>query len=44
VAVIGHPEKVLFPRDGITKTDLAACYRAIAPVMLPHIRQRPVSG
>jgi bifunctional non-homologous end joining protein LigD len=41
--VITHPEKVLFPDDGITKGELASYYEAIAPVMLPHIRQRPVT-
>jgi bifunctional non-homologous end joining protein LigD len=41
--VITHPDKVLFPDDGITKRDLAAYYEAIAPVMLPHVRNRPVS-
>ena len=35
--VITHPEKVLFPDEGITKGELAAYYEAIAPVMLPHI-------
>jgi bifunctional non-homologous end joining protein LigD len=41
--VISHPEKVLFPDDGITKGELASYYEAIAPVMLPHIRRRPVT-
>ena len=41
--MITHPEKVLFPDDGITKGDLAAYYESIAPVMLPHIRGRPVT-
>jgi len=41
--VITHPEKVLFPDDGITKGDLAAYYEMIAPVMLPHIVRRPVT-
>jgi bifunctional non-homologous end joining protein LigD len=41
--VITHPEKVLFPEDGITKGDLAAYYEAVAPVMLPHIASRPVT-
>ena len=40
---ISHPEKVLFPEDGITKADLAAYYEAIAPAMLPHIAGRPVT-
>ena len=41
--MITHPEKVLFPGDGITKGDLAAYYESIAPVMLPHLRGRPVT-
>jgi bifunctional non-homologous end joining protein LigD len=41
--VITHPEKVLFPDDGITKGELAAYYEAIAPVMLPHLRGRPLT-
>ena len=40
---ITHPEKVLFPDDGITKGELAAYYEAIAPVMVPHMRARPVT-
>jgi bifunctional non-homologous end joining protein LigD len=43
VVTISHPEKVLFPEDGITKGDLAAYYEAVAAVMLPHIRARPVT-
>jgi bifunctional non-homologous end joining protein LigD len=41
--VISHPEKILFPEDGITKGELAAYYEAVAPVMLSHIRGRPVT-
>jgi bifunctional non-homologous end joining protein LigD len=41
--VITHPEKVLFPDDGITKGDLAAYYEMVAPVMVPHIRGRPIT-
>jgi bifunctional non-homologous end joining protein LigD len=41
--VITHPEKVLFPQNGITKGELAAYYEAIAPIMLPHLRGRPVT-
>jgi bifunctional non-homologous end joining protein LigD len=40
---ITHPGKVLFPDDGITKGELAAYYEAVAGVMVPHIRARPVS-
>jgi bifunctional non-homologous end joining protein LigD len=41
--VITHPDKVLFPDDGITKRELAGYYEAVAPAMLPHIRARPVT-
>jgi bifunctional non-homologous end joining protein LigD len=41
--VITHPDKVLFPEDGITKGELAAYYEAAAPVILPHLRGRPVT-
>ncbi len=41
--MITHPEKLLFPEDGITKGEVAAYYEAIAPVMLPHLRGRPVT-
>lgn len=41
--MITHPEKVLFPEDGITKGDLAEYYEAVAPVMLPHLRGRPIT-
>jgi bifunctional non-homologous end joining protein LigD len=41
--VITHPEKILFPDDGITKGELAAYYEQIAPFMLPHLCGRPVT-
>jgi bifunctional non-homologous end joining protein LigD len=41
--VITHPDKVLFPDEGITKRELAAYYEMIGPVMLPHLVQRPVT-
>jgi bifunctional non-homologous end joining protein LigD len=40
---ISHPDKILFPDDGITKGELAAYYEMIAPAMLPHIRGRPIT-
>ena len=40
---ISHPEKVMFPDDGITKGELAAYYELVAPIMLPHIEGRPVT-
>ena len=41
--MITHPEKILFPAEGITKGEVASYYEAIAPVMLPHIRRRPIT-
>ena len=40
---ITHPDKVLFPDDGITKGDLAKYYETVAPVMLPHLGGRPIT-
>jgi len=41
--MITHPEKVLFPEDGITKGELAGYYEWIAPLMIAHIRARPLT-
>ncbi len=38
-----HPDKVLFPGDGITKADLAHHYATVAKGMLAQVRDRPVS-
>ena len=40
---ITHPEKILFPDDGITKGELASYYEMVAPIMVPHVRARPVT-
>ena len=40
---ITHADRVIFARPRITKGDLAAYYRAIAPLMLPHLAGRPLS-
>jgi bifunctional non-homologous end joining protein LigD len=36
-----HPERVLFPEDGVTKGDLAEYYAAIGDAIVPHLRDRP---
>lgn len=40
---ISSADKLLFPADGITKAELAAYYAQIAPVMAPHVRDRPLN-
>ncbi len=39
---VTNPDKVFFPQDGLTKGDLVAYYRAIAPRMLPFLKDRPL--
>jgi bifunctional non-homologous end joining protein LigD len=36
-------DKVLFPATGFTKGDLIAYYARIAPAVLPHLRDRPLT-
>jgi bifunctional non-homologous end joining protein LigD len=39
---VSNPDKVFFPDEGITKGDLVAYYRSIAPWLLPYLRDRPL--
>jgi bifunctional non-homologous end joining protein LigD len=34
-------DKVFFPAEGITKGDLIEYYRAVAPILAPHLKDRP---
>jgi bifunctional non-homologous end joining protein LigD len=36
-------DKVLFPKTGFTKGQLVAYYARIAPALLPHLRDRPLT-
>ena len=36
-----HPDRVLFPKDAVTKRDLAEYYVAIGDAIVPHLRDRP---
>jgi bifunctional non-homologous end joining protein LigD len=36
-------DKVLFPRTGFTKGDLIAYYARVAPAVLPHLHDRPLT-
>ncbi len=38
-----HPERVLFPHDGITKLELAQYFAAVGEVAMPHYHERPLS-
>lgn len=41
--VITHPDRVIDRSSGLTKCDLARYYERVAPQLLPHLRDRPVS-
>jgi bifunctional non-homologous end joining protein LigD len=40
---LSHPDKVLYPDDGVTKLNLAHYYEKVAEWMLPHIKNRLMS-
>jgi bifunctional non-homologous end joining protein LigD len=40
---LSSPDKVLWAEQGITKSELADYYVAVADVMLPHVARRPVT-
>jgi bifunctional non-homologous end joining protein LigD len=40
---ISNWDKVLYPETGFTKGDLVAYYSRIAPIVLPHLHDRPLT-
>ena len=38
-----HPDRVLFPHDGVTKLELAEYFAAIGEHAMPHYKDRPLS-
>jgi bifunctional non-homologous end joining protein LigD len=40
---VSNPAKVLFPDPGITKGEIAEYYEKVAPWMLPHVANRPLT-
>src|SRR5579883_1037788 len=38
-----HLDKVFFPERGYTKADVIEYYRKIAPYILPHLKDRPLT-
>ena len=43
VVDITNPDKVLYPQAGFRKADVIDYHIRVAPVLLPHMRDRPVS-
>ena len=41
VLKLSNLDKVFFPESGLTKGDLLAYYRDVAPVLVPHLKNRP---
>jgi bifunctional non-homologous end joining protein LigD len=40
---VSNPDRVIDPTTGLTKLDLVRFYESIAPWLLPHLKNRPVS-
>jgi bifunctional non-homologous end joining protein LigD len=39
---LSHPDKVLYPEQGITKSQLVGYFAVVAERMLPHVAERPL--
>lgn len=40
---LSNLDRILYPRTGFTKGDLIDYYEAVAPALLPHLRDRPLT-
>ena len=40
---LSHPDKILYPEQGVSKKELAEFYDSIAEYILPHIVKRPLT-
>lgn len=40
---VSSPDRVVDPSTGVTKLDVARYYATVAPLLLPHLDQRPVA-
>src|SRR5207244_11918920 len=38
-----HPDKLMYPDDGVTKADVFEFYQKISSRLLPHLRDRPAT-
>jgi bifunctional non-homologous end joining protein LigD len=41
--VVTHPQRMMFPEANVTKGDLFAYYTSVAPLLLPHLQNRPMT-
>src|SRR5436190_12280371 len=41
--LVSNPDKILYPAGKFTKADVVEYYRRVAPFLLPHFRDRPVT-
>lgn len=41
--VITHPERVVYPEDGITKFQVAEYFERVADLILPYLKNRPLA-
>jgi DNA ligase D-like protein (predicted polymerase) len=42
--VVTNQDKLMYPRDGISKKDVVAYYDDISPIMLAYLKDRPIVG
>jgi bifunctional non-homologous end joining protein LigD len=40
---ISHPDRVVYPDDGVTKLEVARFYERVGELMLPHVVERPLA-
>ena len=40
---VSHPERVIDAQSGLTKIDLVRYYALVAPLMMEHLRRRPIA-
>ena len=40
---VSNLDKIYYPKAGFTKGEMLAYYIKIAPVLLPHLRDRPLT-
>lgn len=43
MVAVSNPDKVLYPAAGFTKTDVVEYYLRVSRVLLPHLKDRPIT-